>query len=245
MRHNVNRQRPFAYLEHPAYRDKQNKAEKVQFSRNIKGLCPVCISPFQRIPKFGKEDPVTKVAPVLPFYPCPKCLKKGRSIAVLELPESLRPWKINISLKNPRYAGFLDRNSPFECSVCHKGFANLAVFGSLCTHKNHVPPTSFTCRFCCTLDELDKLLANNKNQNKKAKKVVEKVLTGANPIDPFDNLPLNFDFDGLADRMPGPRVLQQRQAQVPLPGGQLGGIRVGEHLLDWRDFIVDDDDNRR
>lgn len=244
MRHNVNRQRPFAYLEHPAYRDKQNKAEKVQFSRNIKGLCPVCISPFQRIPKFGKEDPVTKVAPVLPFYPCPKCLKQGRSIAVLELPESLRPWKINTSLKKPSYTAFLDRKSFFECSVCHKSFANLAVFGSLCTHKNHVPPTSLTCRFCCTLDELDKLLANNKNQNKKAKKVVEKVLTGANPI-PINNLDFDqLNFDDFAGFIPRPRVLQN-QEQIPLPGGQLGGIRVGEHLLDWRDFVVDDDDNRR
>jgi hypothetical protein len=134
----LNPQNPFAFQISSRRKNKKAKTA-TQLSPNIKGICPSCKNTVQRIKKFDENG--TKLPPAL----CLKCLKQKIHAEILEIPDTMKPWRIQDASNDHSY--YWDRR--FQCSDCNKYYFDFFTFGSLCKHRGHIPPNGYMCRLCC------------------------------------------------------------------------------------------------
>lgn len=209
--HQVNPQKPFSYQEKGHRYKVVPTANRTEFSRNIKGICPICKALHQRIKKFDGEG-----KPLEP-QKCLVCMKeRGYDVDLIEIPKELRPWKLYTAKEcNPYYFG-----KRFGCTKCSKTYADFFTFGAYCDHSSHIPPNGYVCRFCCT-KQVENPIAITKKSAKLTKKEVleslyrdaepghvlgevnlEQAAIGRNIIEPIQFVPVPLQVDNFAFNAP-------------------------------------------
>jgi hypothetical protein len=156
----MQQQRPFAYLPPKARKIVRPLNYKWDyFPSNYVAICQYCLKPYQKAPE---------------ALTCTRCKER----CVLVLPTELLPWRLLPPRKLailPRLREYLTKNYPFVCQLCGIRYGSMAIFLTLCLHKDHL---NFVCRFCCR-EKSDKLM---KALDKIDNKIDNKLEEGPKPL---------------------------------------------------------------